>query len=82
MSGPVVLVVAFAVMEGVSYAAHRWVMHGAGMGWHRSHHVPSDGGWERNDLFPACFSVVGFAVFEVRRSAKQVLEEAEAVTAE
>ena len=31
---------AFVAMEGVSYAGHRWVMHGPGMGWHRSHHAP------------------------------------------
>ena len=38
-------------------------MHGPGMGWHASHHAPSHGRWERNDLFPACFSLLGFAVF-------------------
>ena len=47
----------------VSYATHRWVMHGPGMGWHRSHHRPPAGRWERNDLFPLCFSVIGFALF-------------------
>ena len=44
---------------GVSYAAHRWVMHGSGMGWHRSHHAPPAARLERNDLFPVCFSAVG-----------------------
>lgn len=63
MSGIVLLVAAFVVMEGVSYAAHRWVMHGVGMGWHRSHHAPAAAPLERNDLFPACFSVVGIALF-------------------
>ena len=63
VSSLVAFVVAFAAMEGVSYALHRWVMHGPGMGWHASHHAPSHGRWERNDLFPACFSLLGFAVF-------------------
>ncbi len=63
MIGPLVLLAAFVAMEGVSYATHRWVMHGVGMGWHRSHHAPSQGGLERNDLFPVCFSFVGFGVF-------------------
>jgi len=54
---------AFAAMEAVSYAGHRWVMHGPGMGWHRSHHAPPSGRLERNDLFPVCFSVVGFLLF-------------------
>ena len=54
---------AFAAMEGVSYAGHRWVMHGPGMGWHRSHHAPPSTRFERNDRFPLCFSVVGFLLF-------------------
>jgi len=56
---------AFVAMEAVSYLAHRFVMHGVGMVWHRSHHVPTGGRFERNDLFPLCFSVVGVAVFAV-----------------
>ena len=31
----------FVAMEGASYVTHRWVMHGPGMVWHRSHHSPS-----------------------------------------
>src|SRR4051794_11306129 len=52
-------------MELVSYAAHRWVMHGFAMGWHRSHHGRGAGRLERNDLFPLCFSVVGVLLFAV-----------------
>jgi len=58
-----VVVVSFLAMELVSYAAHRWLMHGAGMVWHRSHHRSRGRGWEANDLFPALFSLVGFSVF-------------------
>jgi beta-carotene 3-hydroxylase len=62
--GAVVLVaVSFAAMEVVSYATHRWLMHGPGMGWHRSHHLPAKGRVERNDLFPLCFSAVGVTLF-------------------
>jgi beta-carotene 3-hydroxylase len=63
VTGPLLFVLAFVAMEGVSYGAHRWVMHGPGMGWHRSHHAPSRGGFERNDRFPACFSLVGIGLF-------------------
>jgi beta-carotene 3-hydroxylase len=56
-------VAGFVAMEGVSYATHRWVMHGVGMIWHRSHHARSEGGWEANDRFPLLFSVIGFATF-------------------
>lgn len=63
MIAVVVFVVAFAAMEAVSYAAHRWVMHGPGMVWHASHHAPPSGRIERNDLFPLSFSVVGVTAF-------------------
>lgn len=53
----------FAGMEAISYAAHRWVMHGFAMAWHRSHHVPPRSRFERNDLFPLCFSVIGVLLF-------------------
>lgn len=53
----------FIAMEGVSYATHRWIMHGPGMRWHRSHHVPAQGRFEKNDLFPVFFSTIGFLVF-------------------
>ena len=58
-----VAVASFASMEAVSYGTHRWVMHGVGRRWHRSHHVPATGGLERNDLFPVCFSAMGFGAF-------------------
>ena len=63
MTALLLVVTSFLAMEAVSYAGHRWVMHGVGMGWHRSHHAAPRGGFERNDLFPLCFSVVGFALF-------------------
>jgi beta-carotene 3-hydroxylase len=47
----------------VSYATHRWVMHGPGMPWHRSHHLPPKGRFERNDLFPLTFSMLGVTLF-------------------
>ena len=61
----VVATLAFALMEAASYAAHRWVMHGFAMAWHRSHHAPPAHRWERNDLFPVCFSAVGVLLFSI-----------------
>lgn len=52
----VTAVAAFAVMEPVAYATHRWVMHGAGWGWHASHHASKSGTFERNDLYPVTFA--------------------------
>ncbi len=65
MTGLALFAMSFAAMELVSYGAHRWVMHGVGMVWHRSHHTPGSGRFERNDLFPLCFSVVGVGLFAV-----------------
>ncbi|MET0727513.1 MAG: sterol desaturase family protein [Acidimicrobiales bacterium] len=63
MTAVLLFVASFAAMEAVSYAGHRWVMHGPGMAWHRSHHAPPQGPVERNDLFPVCFSGLGIGLF-------------------
>ena len=55
---------AFAAMEPVTAATHRFVMHGPGMVLHRSHHrrgrrsAASSTGWERNDAFPVMFAAL------------------------
>lgn len=52
-----------AVMEGVAYATHRWVMHGPlGWGWHRSHHEEHDSVFEKNDLYAIVFTVLSGAL--------------------
>ena len=61
MGDVLIVAVAFVAMEGVSYLAHRFVMHGPGLGWHRSHH--RDGGnargrLEKNDLYPVTFASI------------------------
>ncbi len=63
MSPLLLIVAAFVAMEGVSYAAHRWVMHGFALAWHGSHHAPKEAFFEKNDLFPVVFSSVGIALF-------------------
>ncbi len=67
MSPALLVLTAFVAMEGVSYAAHRWVMHGFAMAWHRSHHLPVVSRFEKNDLFPVCFSAVGVLLFALGR---------------
>ena len=55
---------AFVLMEPVTAATHRWVMHGIGEMLHRSHHQARRGRFERNDWFPVLFAaivIVGFA---------------------
>jgi beta-carotene 3-hydroxylase len=62
MSGwllPILIVVAtVAGMELVATLVHRHVMHGWGWGWHRSHHEPRDGWFERNDLYALGFAAI------------------------
>ncbi len=67
-----IAVVGFALMEPVTAATHRFVMHGCGERLHRSHHRPrnagngpgnagndpSGPGWEPNDLFPVIFASI------------------------
>ena len=64
MNGMALGVLAFALMEPLTYLAHRYVMHGVGRRLHRSHHRrwpsrgPDDPFLEGNDVFPAVFAAV------------------------
>jgi len=58
MTNLAIAVAAFVLMEPVTYAAHRWVMHGVGMVLHRSHHSRAVTRFEANDLFPVAFASV------------------------
>lgn len=63
--GIVILLLTVALMEGVAWAAHRYVMHGWGWGWHRSHHEKGDGLLERNDLYGLVFAGISLLLFVV-----------------
>jgi len=56
---------AFVLMEAVSYTMHRFVMHGAGWRVHADHHTSTAAGFQRNDLYPASFSLLAVALFIV-----------------
>jgi beta-carotene 3-hydroxylase len=49
---------AFAVMEPVTAATHRWIMHGLGERLHRSHHRAHTARWEANDAYPVMFAAI------------------------
>jgi beta-carotene 3-hydroxylase len=57
-----ILVVAFAAMEGVSYLAHRYIYHKLLWIFHKSHHSPRNGPFELNDIFPAFFAFVSMSL--------------------
>jgi len=65
----VVALVAFVVMEPVTYLAHRFVMHGIGRRLHRSHHHrwqrAGDRFLEANDAYPAVFAGVTIVALAV-----------------
>ncbi len=62
MSDLSIVLLAFVAMEAVSYLAHRFVMHGPGMGLHRSHHRRTVSRFEANDLFPVTFAAATILV--------------------
>lgn len=53
-----IAVLAFVVMEPVTAATHRWVMHGIGEFLHRSHHRRTETRFEANDWYPVAFAAL------------------------
>jgi aspartate/methionine/tyrosine aminotransferase len=65
-----IVIVGFVAMEPLTAATHRWVMHGIGEWFHRSHHRPGrKPRWERNDWFPVAFAVPPFHAMAMSRQA-------------
>ncbi|PZO66608.1 MAG: beta-carotene hydroxylase [Paracoccus denitrificans] len=61
---PVLIVIlTVAAMEFVAWWTHKYIMHGWGWGWHKSHHEPHDGGFELNDLYAVFFAAASIALF-------------------
>lgn len=59
----VAVIVGFVGMEAFAWATHRYVMHGFGWAWHRSHHEPRRGPVELNDLFAFVFAGMAVVLF-------------------
>ena len=62
MINALLFVASFAAMEGVAWLAHKYLMHGPLWFLHRSHHVPQQGWFERNDWFAVFFSLPSIAL--------------------
>jgi beta-carotene 3-hydroxylase len=58
-----VAALAFLAMEGLAWVAHRYVMHGWGWRWHRSHHEPGRRVLEANDGFSAIGAGLAIGLF-------------------
>ena len=52
-----------AAMEAVAWGAHKYVMHGFGWGWHRDHHQPTGGRFQRNDLYALVGAAMSISMF-------------------
>jgi beta-carotene 3-hydroxylase len=52
-------------MEFVAFAVHKYLMHGPGWAWHRSHHEPGGGWFEKNDLYAVLFAGLSLLFFSV-----------------
>ncbi len=64
-----VLVATFIIMEGITWLAHRYVMHGFLWWLHKDHHQPEPGFFEKNDSFFVIFAIpsmllIGFGAFD------------------
>jgi len=62
LTNTLIVLATIAFMEVFSIVAHKYVMHGFGWGWHRSHHEPRSGWFEKNDLFAVVFAGVAIAL--------------------
>lgn len=62
LSNVLIVLVTIVFMEVFSIVAHKYVMHGFGWGWHRSHHAPRSGWFEKNDLYAVVFALVAIAL--------------------
>ena len=64
MIGNILIIIASIIgMEIFALYFHKHFMHGRGWSWHESHHIHTDGHFEKNDLYAVCFSVIAAALF-------------------
>jgi len=57
-----IVLITVVAMEAIAFLAHKYVMHGWGWGWHRSHHEPRRGWFEKNDLYAVVFAALAIVL--------------------
>jgi beta-carotene 3-hydroxylase len=57
MMGVLITLATYAVMEGITWCTHKFVMHGLMWYFHEDHHQPRGGFFEKNDAFFLIFAV-------------------------
>lgn len=60
-----IIVATVLVMEFVAWSSHKYVMHGFGWGWHRDHHEPHNGFFEKNDLYAVVGAAISISFFMI-----------------
>ena len=60
-----IVLASILAMEGVAWWSHKYVMHGFGWGWHRDHHEPHGGFFEKNDLFAIVGAAISISFFAI-----------------
>lgn len=69
LSNTLIVLATVVGMEAFAWAAHKYVMHGWGWAWHRSHHEPREGRWfELNDAYAAVFAAIAIVLIALGTS--------------
>jgi beta-carotene 3-hydroxylase len=55
-----ILFFTFMIMEGITWATHKYIMHGLLWYLHEDHHQPKPGFFEKNDAFFVIFAIPSF----------------------
>ena len=58
--GLFITLITFLFMEGVTWFTHKFIMHGLLWYFHRDHHQPTPGFFEKNDFFFLIFAIPSF----------------------
>lgn len=74
LANTLVFLITLAAMEAVAYLAHKHIMHGWGWGWHRSHHEPRSGWFEKNDLYAVVFAALAIVLIALGTGGLHPLE--------
>ena len=64
LTNTAIVIASIIGMEVFAYFIHKYVMHSQwGWGWHESHHIDTQGIFEKNDLYAVCFSFIAAGFF-------------------
>ncbi len=74
LTNTLVFLATLAGMEVFAWWAHKYVMHGWGWGWHKSHHEPRNGWFEKNDLYAVVFAGVAILLIALGTAGYHPLE--------